>query len=356
MYLFKCLVKQYGDKKPFAVYRKPNSKIVVGLFQKTYTLHSVETFEEQGFIFAPFAEGMRFYIPLSESAILKEELSKETIALTDVILDYNNIVAKKAFEDLVTRCVNAIKEHKFAKVVPSRKESIPFEVEDLSGLFNKLCDIYPTAFCSLVYHPEIGLWMGATPETLLALKGNVLKTMALAGTQVNHGQTEVEWGTKEKEEQLFVTDFITDTLRPFSDQISTSEPYSKRAAKVMHICTDITASLKQVNLKPIVEALHPTPAVCGMPKDVARDFLIEQEGYDRGYYAGYLGELNCNVEAENTEETNLFVNLRCMNIEIDKVNLYIGCGVTIDSDPTSEFIETVNKSSTMKKVLSASRN
>lgn len=351
MYLFKCLTKQYSDNKPFAVYRKPNSKTAVGLFQKTYTLHPVETFEEQGFVFAPFAEGKRFYIPLVESAMLKEELEETDVALAEVTLDYNDIVAKQAFEELVTKCVNAIKEGQFGKVVPSRKESIPFQVEDLGELFKKLCSIYPTAFCSLVYHPEIGLWMGATPETLLAVNGNTLKTMALAGTQVNHGQVEVEWGIKEREEQLFVTDFITDTLRPFSNQISTSEPYSKRAAKVMHICTDITAVLKDTNLKQIVEALHPTPAVCGMPKNVARDFLIKEEGYDRGYYAGYLGELNCNVEAENTEETNLFVNLRCMNIEADKVNLYIGCGVTIDSDPTSEFIETVNKSSTMKKVL-----
>ncbi|MDM1381164.1 chorismate-binding protein [Myroides marinus] len=351
MYLFKCLAKQYNDQKPFAVYRKPNSTTAVGLFQKTYALCEVETFEEQGFIFAPFAEGKRFYIPLAESAIIKETLNEATYELADVVLDYKNKEAKEAFEDLVTRCVNAIKDKKFGKVVPSRKESLSYQVEDLGILFQKLCSTYPTAFCSLVYHPQIGLWMGATPETLLAVNGNNLKTMALAGTQVNHGQEKVEWGIKEQEEQLFVTDFITDTLKPFSSDITTSEPYSKRAAKVMHICTDITATLKDNNLKQIVEALHPTPAVCGMPKAVARDFLVKEEGYHRAYYAGYLGELNCNVELENTEETNLFVNLRCMNIEEDKVNLYIGCGITIDSDPTSEFIETVNKSSTMKKVL-----
>lgn len=351
MYLFKCLAKQYADQKPFAVYRKPNSTTAVGLFQKTYALCEVTTFEEQGFVFAPFAEGKRFYIPLAESAIIKETLSNTSYELTDVVLDYEDKEAKEAFEDLVNRCINAIKEQKFGKVVPSRQENIPYEVEDLGLLFQKLCSTYPTAFCSLVYHPEIGLWMGATPETLLSVKNNTLKTMALAGTQVNHGQEVVEWGIKEQEEQLFVTKFITETLTPFVNSINTSEPYSKRAAKVMHICTDITAILKENNLKPIVEALHPTPAVCGMPKDVARDFLIKEEGYHRAYYAGYLGELNCNVEEENTEETNLFVNLRCMNIEDKSVNLYIGCGVTIDSDPTSEFIETVNKSSTMKKVL-----
>ncbi|MEK6492827.1 chorismate-binding protein [Myroides odoratimimus] len=354
MYLFKCLAKQYADQKPFAIYRKPDSKTVVGLFQKTYTLHKVETFEEQGFVFAPFAEGTRFYIPLIESAIVKEAQEEIAFDLSEVKLNYNDKQAKEDFEDLVERCVEAIKNNLFGKVVPSRIESVPYQVEDIGLLFKKLCSIYPTAFCSLVYHPEIGLWVGATPETLLSLKDNTLKTMALAGTQVNHGQEIVEWGQKEQEEQLFVTDFITATLKPFVQTISTSEPYSKRAAKVMHICTDITATLNDKNLKPIVEALHPTPAVCGMPKEVARDFLVREEGYYRGYYAGYLGELNCNVEQENTDETNLFVNLRCMNIEEDSVNLYIGCGVTIDSDPSSEFIETVNKSSTMKKVLNLS--
>ncbi|MEC4036976.1 chorismate-binding protein [Myroides odoratimimus] len=351
MYLFKCLAKQYADQKPFAVYRKPNSKSIVGLFQKTYALHKVETFEEQGFVFAPFAEGTRFYIPLVESAIIKEAQGDLALDLHEVILNYDDKKAKEDFEDLVRRCVSAIKDKQFGKVVPSRKENVPYQVEDLGQLFNKLCNTYPTAFCSLVYHPEIGLWMGATPETLLSIKNNTLKTMALAGTQVNHGQEVVEWGIKEQEEQLFVTDFITETLKPFVQDITTSEPYSKRAAKVMHICTDITATLSNNSLKPIVEALHPTPAVCGMPKDVARDFLVREEGYYRGYYAGYLGELNCNVEQENTDETNLFVNLRCMNIEEDSVNLYIGCGVTIDSDPSSEFIETVNKSSTMKQVF-----
>jgi len=99
-----------------------------------------------------------------------------------------------------------------------------------------------------------------------------------------------------------------------------------------------------------VEALHPTPAVCGMPKQVARDFLIAQEGYSRKYYAGYVGELNYS-NAVHQQTSKLFVNLRCMEIEKESVNLYIGCGVTVDSDPSSEFIETVNKSTTMKKVL-----
>lgn len=351
MYLFKCLAKQFADQKPFAIYRKPNSLTGIGLFQKTYALHEVETFEEKGFVLAPFYEGIKLLIPLEESAIITEELENKHFDLPEKALDYKGKEAGSSFEHLVVRCVSAINEGQFAKVVPSRKEEVAFELTDVCALFQKITFTYPTAFCSMVYHPQVGLWVGATPETLLTIKDNKLNTMALAGTQVNHGQEVVEWGVKEQEEQKFVTDFIVDTLQPFSSNITISEPFTKRAAKVMHICTSVEATLMDNCLESIVKALHPTPAVCGMPKAEAREFLVEEEGYDRKYYAGYLGELNCNVEEQEMEGSDLYVNLRCMEVEKEKVNLYIGCGVTKDSDPHSEFVETVNKSSTMKKIL-----
>ncbi|MTG98336.1 MULTISPECIES: chorismate-binding protein [Myroides] len=352
MYLYKCLLKQFEEKRPFVVYRKPNADQMVGLFQKTRELHLIENFDEVGFVLAPFAQGKRFYIPLSESAIIVEQAPQGKLDLEDVELNYNDAIAKENFEDLVKRCVSAIKQNVFGKVVPSRKESIQVDVQgDLEGLFNRLCLSYPTAFCYVIYHPEIGMWAGATPESLLKVKDGVLETMALAGTQVNNGQQDVVWEQKEKEEQQFVTDFIVESLNPLANKITVSEPFTKRAARVMHICTSVVAELKENNVKVIVDALHPTPAVCGMPKAKAREFLINEEGYERKYYAGYIGELNCNVIEQTVEETDLYVNLRCMEVECDKVSLYIGCGVTKDSDPTSEFIETVNKSSTMKKVL-----
>lgn len=351
MSLFTYLDQQYKDEKPFVVYRKPNTDTIIGLFQNDRELHRVESFLECGFVLAPFDKGERFYIPYNSSFILTQERKPLEISECEPQLDYDDLASRLAFENLVTRCVTAISEGSFEKVVPSRKESIKYENIDLSKLFQKIDTIYPTAFCSMVYHPEIGLWIGATPETLLTLHDNKLETMALAGTQVNHGREEVEWGSKEKDEQAYVTAFIVDTLKPYANSIKYSTPFTKRAAKVMHICTSIEVELKNNNLKAIVGDLHPTPAVCGLPKAPARDFLIKEEGYDREYYAGYLGELNYSLEKGPHQSANLYVNLRCMNIDKDKANLYIGCGVTIESDPRSEFIETVNKSSTMKKVL-----
>ncbi|MGS4347451.1 isochorismate synthase [Myroides odoratus] len=354
MKLYETWSTHIKENKPFVLYKKPSQSKVKGLFQQDSTLHLVSNFKEKGFVLAPFYEGIRFYIPFDAAVQLEEDLEEGQGQLawggSDLALNYEAQPAKANFEDLVTRCVAAIKQGRFGKVVPSRKEVVPLQVEELPPLFAKLIATYPDAFCYVIYHPEVGLWMGATPETLIALEGQTLRTMALAGTQVNHGKEEVNWGEKEKEEQQYVTDFIVDKLKPLSDAIQVSAPFTKRAAKVMHICTNIEAQLSQAEVQTVVDALHPTPAVCGMPKSIARDFLIREEGYSRKYYAGYLGELN-DTTPQNQTSSQLFVNLRCMEIEKDQVNLYIGCGVTADSDPTSEFVETVNKSTTMKKIL-----
>jgi isochorismate synthase len=351
MGVFKHLANFYNVRKPFAVYRKSNSDTIVGIFQNSTRLYLLEDFTEQGFVIAPFCEGKQVYIPLKESTVLIEKVLQEKQELSELSLQHSDLGAKAKFEQLVERCIAAINSGMFVKVVPSRKETINAQINDIVSVFKKLIKTYPTAFCSIFYHPEIGLWIGATPERLLQIKDNTLYTMALAGTQLTHDMPIVEWGSKEKEEQQFVTDFIVQTLKPFADKIWTSQPYTKKAAKVMHICTDIEVGLSTYNFKSIIKVLHPTPAVCGMPKETARDFLIQEEGYDRKYYAGYLGELNCNVEQNTNDESDLYVNLRCMEIEQNNINIYVGCGVTKDSNPESEFFETVNKSSTMKQIL-----
>ena len=91
--------------------------------------------------------------------------------------------------------------------------------------------------------------------------------------------------------------------------------------------------------------MHPTPAVCGFPKDESKAFILENENYDRTFYTGFLGELNVH------NQTDLFVNLRCMEIVDKQVNLFIGCGITKDSIPEKEWEESINKSMTMNKIL-----
>ena len=100
-----------------------------------------------------------------------------------------------------------------------------------------------------------------------------------------------------------------------------------------------------VNLKKAIQLLHPTPAVCGLPKEIAKAFIDTYEGYNRSFYTGFLGELNRDFASD------LFVNLRCMQIENNQAHLYMGCGITKDSNPEKEWKESVNKSMTMKRIL-----
>jgi len=87
--------------------------------------------------------------------------------------------------------------------------------------------------------------------------------------------------------------------------------------------------------------LHPTPAVCGLPKDKSLELILQTEKHNREYYAGYCGPINYQ------NKTDLFVNLRCMKILEDQLALFVGGGLTKDSVPTKEWDETVLKAKTL---------
>ena len=102
-------------------------------------------------------------------------------------------------------------------------------------------------------------------------------------------------------------------LKDLVKEMTISMPYAIKAGNLWHIKTDISAKLKpKQTLQPIIAALHPTPAVCGLPKQAAKDFITAFEGYDREYYSGFLGELNSDLASLKSKQSDLFVNLRCM--------------------------------------------
>lgn len=205
---------------------------------------------------------------------------------------------------------------------------------------------YKNAMVYLWFHPKVGCWMGASPERLIHIHKKEFKTMSLAGTQSFKNTTKVTWKTKEQEEQQFVTDYILETIKSAIQHVKISAPYTVKAGSLLHIRTDVSGELKSKKaLGKLIDALHPTPAVCGLPKNIATDFILENECYDRSFYTGYLGELNVN------NETNLFVNLRCMEIEKKRISFYIGGGITKDSLAENEWNETVFKAEVMKRIL-----
>jgi isochorismate synthase len=230
--------------------------------------------------------------------------------------------------------------------VVSRKENLKSSNFNLLNSYKKMLQLYPNAMVYLWFHPQVGCWTGASPERLIHCENQKFKTMALAGTQTYVDTIDVVWEKKEKEEQQFVTDYILKKIKGVVNNIEVTKPYTAKAGNLLHLRTDIYGDLQDKNaLEQLIFKLHPTPAICGVPKDSATQFILENEGYNRTFYAGYLGESHIN------NETNLYVNLRCMQITNTNISIYVGGGITAESNAEKEWGETVNKAEVMKKVL-----
>ncbi len=366
---FNTIQQQYNNQLPFVAYRKPQSTDLKGIFQKNETVYEVEDYKETGFVFAPFDDAERsILIPLEHA----ESIDSVYIIEEDFQPKQNEFIVKELEKELhiklIAKGIHFINENIFKKVVLSRIETIPVATSNFSNFFKNLLNYYPSAFVYCWYHPKFGLWLGATPETLMKIEGHQFLMMSLAGTQEYKGTLKVDWADKEKQEQQIVTDFISSNLKPLVKNIKISDVETVKAGNLVHLKTMIKASLNIDNfdLKHILSVIHPTPAVCGMPKQAAKSFIIENENYNREFYTGYLGELNFKQKSgptsklRNTENqaytyskrsTQLYVNLRCMQIKNNEAHIYIGGGITKTSSPEKEWEETVSKSKVIKNIL-----
>ena len=331
---------------PWVIYRKPDNKEVKALLQEDDNLYTTKDYSS-GFIMALFDS-----MPPSPILPWEKSLQLNVTAPSEIWFEEKErrsfpipVAEKENHIKLISMGLNKIKSSALEKVVLSRREERPFGDSPLKAL-GRLLLAYPDAFVYLWHHPRTGMWMGATPERLLHLRNDELTTMALAGTQPFLGSEDVSWKEKERAEQAMVTETIVEALQEKTFALSIGAPYTSRAGNVLHIRTDITAKLSpNTSLEEIVQALHPTPAVCGSPRSQAKNFILGHEGYDREFYTGYLGEWKLG------ENTDVYVNLRCMKVHYNSVNLFVGGGITIDSDPEKEWEETVRKAETLGRIL-----
>ena len=339
MKIFEKAKVYFQSNLPFVLFAAPNEIHLKAYFQNDDKLHQLDN--QKGFVVVSFDGVDKVILPKQNSEYLKEEIDITSNFHFKPIDIFTSNEEKNRFENLVNNSVKAIKSGEFDKLVVSRKVVFSDEV-DVFQTYQNLLKTYPTAFRYLFFHPKVGLWMGATPEQLLKIEANHFETVALAGTQLFSEQ--VEWTSKEIQEQQFVTDYIVENCKDLASNFEVSEPFTVQAGKLAHIKTKISGSISEENEAKLILKLHPTPAVCGLPKGSAKEFILKHENYDRKFYTGFLGEWNI----EN--KTNLFVNLRCM--EIGAINsIYVGCGITKDSEPEKEFIETQNKSETIKNII-----
>lgn len=243
----------------------------------------------------------------------------------------------------VKLAIKSIDNGEADKLVISRFSFSPARVRPVQ-LFDQLCAAYPAAYVYLLQTQEYGTWMGASPETLFSLSGDVAAAMSLAGTRPVGSSG--PWGKKEQDEQNWVTRYLQETFlsNGFTD-ISIEPVSTLQAGPVEHLLTQVSAKNGR-GLLPlqIAQMLHPTPAVAGYPLKSALPIIQKIENYNRSLYTGY-------ILLGNGADHRAFVNLRCMQIFEQGCVFYVGGGITAQSVPEEEWIETENKLQTLRRFI-----
>jgi isochorismate synthase len=264
------------------------------------------------------------------------------------------------FEEIIVKAKTEIEQKAVQKVVLSRMKTVKIDGHiSIVETFNKLSEKYPNAFISAIYLPENNcIWLGASPELLVSLDENgVFRTMSLAGTQRAYEKdgtkilpNNARWSQKEIEEQAFVSRYIIECFKKVRvREYIENGPKTVEAGNLLHLQTDYTVDTNAIEFKQfatvLLELLHPTSAVCGMPKATAMDFILKNENYNREFYSGFLGPVNI------AGASNIFVNLRSLKLADNQAFVFAGAGITEDSVPENEWVETELKMQTLLSVL-----
>lgn len=256
--------------------------------------------------------------------------------------------SKERYNEAFNIFQRAIQSQQFSKLVLSRSlRHIFMDSVSPTTLFYKACERYPRMMTYLCHIPEVGTWIGSTPEILLTGNPGTLETVALAGTMpINAESDEEAWNNKNKQEQRIVASYLKETLKGLGIRVKEKGPFTARAGKLLHIKTEFTFNFdKMSHLGTLVKQLYPTPAINGYPKREAYNFILRNEHFDRKFYSGLCGWV------EPDAITDLYVNLRCMQVYADAAELYAGGGILRNSNLESEWNETNEKLKTMGAIL-----
>ena len=303
-----------------------------------------------GFVVAPFALSVERPVLVIRPDSVKQFSMEETSSVScfHSVSGFSGSFSKNLRENYHIDFANFhahLTNGDFRKLVLSRCIDIP-RTDDMSPmkLFLRACERYPRVFVSLVSTPGSGLWLTATPEILLAGSGSDWQTMALAGTMPYSDN--VAWSDKNIQEQRYVATYITEQLEQFTDHFTEEGPRTVRAGHLAHLRSDFRFSLNNNQvIGDLLQTLHPTPAVCGVPKHEAFRFILQNEHHDRSYYSGFMGPLFVDGQ------TNLFVTLRCMQLFENGYRLYAGGGLLKESAEELEWQETETKLDTMRNII-----
>jgi len=362
---FSWLIDNLIEKNvAFACWFQPSSdspQLIAGSPDDIIFKESVQQLSRvRGFVFAPFDISDQSPVIVLQPAVhLKgysqiRDFDPESLAADPLPQKAKDPCISTHFDDYLA-CVNQAIEQihtaKFSKVIVSRRICKEKKSESMGRLFLDMHDKNPGVFVFVVNLPKAGLWMGATPELLFRSDGRHAQTVSLAATQPRRPDGQYCWFTKEIEEQAFVSRYTLDVLHRFGfSTYQTKGPQDLETATVAHLKTSFFFSGEHIEdrLGEFVGQLCPTPAVCGLPKAEAACFIEEFEPHERRYYTGFLGPWRLEQSG-----TDVYVNLRSMEIEESQYVLYTGGGITARSNPEQEWEETTQKSRTLLNAIEA---
>lgn len=363
--LLDCLTR---SRLSFALYRLPWTDECYFVLQQSGDVEQLADIRElnkkKGFVMAPFLQSDHHPLIVIRPDITAydwDEISEAISSLkcADALLTCKNQTEKlspfvseetdkERYTQAFERFITPLQKKHFQKLVLSRSSTKHIN-DDFSPLaaFVRACNNYPRMMIYLCHTPVSGTWVGSTPEILLSGHGKEWHTVALAGTMPMQNEVmPMDWDKKNQDEQGYVADYIRRIIKKFGNKMNEKGPYTARAGQLVHLKTDFYFLLKNTdNIGNLLQELHPTPAVCGLPKEDAFRFILENEGYDRSYYSGFIGWL------DTEGHTDLYVNLRCMEIKPGETTLYAGGGILASSEIESEWTETGDKMNTMKSIL-----
>ncbi|SEF72851.1 isochorismate synthase [Halpernia humi] len=239
--------------------------------------------------------------------------------------------------------ISFIQKNKIPKLVISRRKILDLKDKNinLSQSFLNLIKAYDNAFTYL-FRTENACWLGAFSEVLgkFNKENATFETMSLAGTLALNKT----WTSKELDEQKTVSNYVKSVLSKYSDEVEISETKDHISGNIKHLRTDFKLKLERKNLENLISELHPTPAVCGIPKEFCKTAISNFEENPREFYAGYS-------KVETTDEIYYFVNLRCSKIHKNAAEVFVGGGITAQSKALNEWAETELKAEAILKNL-----
>lgn len=315
------------------LYRKPNERCITR-FNIDKLVSEDEIIETGGFVLAPFSvNGNVLYFKGHESEYKTQAEKVERLGLR-IVQSNNNYI------DSIEDAIHLIENDSLEKVVVSRQIKLKGSFNSFN-VFLDLVDTHTNAFVYFITY-DGSTYIGATPEVLLKKRNNAINSFSLAGTSsMDKNGRFPSWTNKEYHEHELVTKTIVEIYNKFCNSCSESARVDVLAGNVKHLFQDISGIMKdQYNIIDVLNSLHPTPAIAGLPVKKALEWINDREKHSRDYYAGYLGYCT-SVNAD------LYVNLRCLKYENEITTIYVGGGIVEGSTFEAEYKETEQKAETL---------